>query len=83
MSALSREPNSAWAHFVKADVLAYGKMQSNDALSELNVAITNDRNFAAAYALRGSALVFIGEAKKAIPEVETALRLSPRDPLQN
>ncbi len=83
MSALSREPNSAWAHFIKADVLAYGKMQSNDALSELNVAISNDRNFAAAYALRGSALVFIGEAKKAIPEVETALRLSPRDPLQN
>ena len=82
-SALSREPNSAWAHFIKADVLAYGKKQSNDALSELDVAINNDRNFAAAYALRGSALVFIGEAKKAIPEVETALRLSPRDPLRN
>jgi adenylate cyclase len=82
-SALSREPNSAWAHFIKADVLAYGKKQSNDALSELDVAIDNDRNFAAAYALRGSALIFVGEAKKAIPEVETALRLSPRDPLRN
>ena len=82
-SALSRESNSAWAHFIKADVLAYGKKQSNDALSELIVAIDNDRNFAAAYALRGSALIFIGEAKKAIPEVENALRLSPRDPLRN
>ena len=82
-SALSRESNSAWAHFIKADVLAYGKKQSNDALSELDVVIDNDRNFAAAYALRGAALIFIGEAKKAIPEVENALRLSPRDPLRN
>ena len=82
-SALSRESNSAWAHFIKADVLAYGKKQSNDALSELDVVIDNDRNFASAYALRGAALIFIGEAKKAIPEVENALRLSPRDPLRN
>ena len=51
-------------------MLAYGKKQSNDALSELDVVIDNDRNFAAAYALRGAALIFIGEAKKAFPKLK-------------
>jgi TolB-like protein/class 3 adenylate cyclase len=81
--ALSAEPNSAWAHYVKADLLAYGKKQINDALSELDVAIENDRNFARAYALRAGVLILSGEAKKAIPEAETALQLSPRDPMRN
>jgi len=81
--ALSAEPNSAWAHFVKADLLTYGKKQFNEALSELDVAIDNDGNFARAYALRASALIFNGEAERAISEAETALRLSPRDPLRN
>jgi len=52
-------------------------------LSELDGAIDNDTSFARAYALRAPALIFIGEAKKAIPEAETALHLSPRDPLRN
>jgi adenylate cyclase len=81
--ALSVDPNSAWAHFVKADLLTYGKRQFGEALSELDVAIDYDRNFAPAYALRASALIFNGEAERAIPEAETALRLSPRDPLRN
>jgi class 3 adenylate cyclase/TolB-like protein len=83
MKALAAEPNSAWAHYVRADLLAYGKKQINDALSELGVAIENDRNFARAYGLRGGVLILGGEAKKAIPEAETALQLSPRDPLRN
>jgi len=82
-NALSAEPNSAWAHFVKAELLVYGTKQFNDGMSELDVAIDNDRNFARAYALRGTTLIFIGEAKKAISEAETALHLSPRDPLRN
>ena len=52
-------------------------------MSELEVAIDNDRNFARAYALRAAALIFNGEAERAIPEAETALRLSPHDPLRN
>ncbi len=82
-SALSKEPNSAWAHFVKADPLTLGKKQFNDALSELDVAIDNDRNFARAYAYRGLTEIFVGRASEAIPAIETALRLSPRDPLRN
>ena len=82
-NALAKEPNNAWAHFVKADLLAYGKKQFDGALSELDVAIENDSNLAQAYDLRAAALLFSGEAKKAIPEDETALRLSPRDPFRN
>ena len=82
-NALAKEPNNAWAHFVKADLLAYGKKQFDGALSELDVAIENDSNLARAYDLRAAALLFSGEAKKAIPEDETALRLSPRDPFRN
>ena len=80
---LAAEPNSALAHYVKADFLTYEKKQFNDALSELDVAIDNDRNFARAYSLRAGDLIFSGEAKAAAPQVETALQLSPRDPLRN
>ena len=80
---LAAEPNSALAHYVKADFLTYEKKQFNDALSELDVAIDNDRNFARAYSLRAGDLIFNGEAKAAAPHVETALQLSPRDPLRN
>ena len=81
-SALSEQPDSALAHFVKAN-LAFARRQFNDMLSELDVAIENDRNFAAAYNQRGVAHTLLGRAKEAIPEIETALRLSPRDPARN
>ena len=81
-SALSEQPDSALAHFVKAN-LAFARRQFNEALSELDVAIENDRNFAAAYNQRGVAHTLLGRAKEAIPEIETALRLSPRDPSRN
>ena len=70
---LAAEPNSALAHYVKADFLTYEKKQFNDALSELDVAIDNDRNFARAYSFRAGDLIFSGEAKAAAPHVETAL----------
>ena len=81
-SALSEQPDSALAHFVKAN-LAFARRQFNDMLSELDVAIEDDRNFAGAYDQRGVAHTLLGRAKEAIPEIETALRLSPRDPSRN
>jgi tetratricopeptide (TPR) repeat protein len=81
-SAVSEQPDSALAHFVKAN-LAFARGQFNDMLSELDVAIENDRNFAGAYNQRGVAYTLLGRAKEAIPEIETALRLSPRDPSRN
>ena len=81
-SARSEQPDNALAHFVKAN-LAFARGQFNDMLSELDVAIENDRNFAGAYNQRGVAYSFLGRAKEPIPEIETALRLSPRDPSRN
>jgi tetratricopeptide (TPR) repeat protein len=81
-SALSEEPNYAWAHLTKA-LLVSARWQFSDALSELDVAIEDDPNFAAAYAFRGGVTrVFLGQAAEAIPDVETAFRLSPRDPFR-
>jgi tetratricopeptide (TPR) repeat protein len=82
-TALSGDPNDAEAHFVKGELLTYARKQFAAALAELQVAIDNDRNFAAAYAQYGATHWFIGKAAEVIPYVETALRLSPRDPLRN
>jgi Flp pilus assembly protein TadD len=60
--------------------LLFARKRFNEAISEINVAIENDPNRASAYAFRGFTRLFIGRAAEAIPEVETAVRLSPRDP---
>jgi class 3 adenylate cyclase/TolB-like protein len=81
-SALSAKPNSAWAHLVRAELQAQ-RLRIDEAFSELDVANESDPNLAAAHALRGAIRVFQGQAKEGIPEIETALRLSPRDPWRN
>jgi tetratricopeptide (TPR) repeat protein len=81
-SALSAESSNAWAHFVKAE-LAFTRKQFDVALSESQVAIENDGNFAGAYALRGGIHIYVGRAAETIPYEETALRLSPREPDRN
>ena len=78
-SALSAEPNNAWAHLTKANLLG-AKRQFNDQFAEVDAAIENNRNYAAAYATRTHMLIWAGRAAEAIAEDETALRLSPRDP---
>jgi adenylate cyclase len=82
-TALSADPNDAEAHFVKGELLTYARKQFAAALAELKVAIENDRNFAAACAQYGTTHWFIGKAAEVIPNVEIALRLSPRDPLRS
>jgi len=82
-TALSADPNDAEAHFVKGELLTYARKQFAAAVAELKVAIENDRNFAPAYAQYGANHWFIGKAAEVIPDIETALRLSPRDPMRN
>jgi adenylate cyclase len=82
-TALAADPNDAEAHLVKGELLTYGKHQFAAAVAELKVAIETDRNFAPAYAQYGANHWFIGKAAEVIPDIETALRLSPRDPLRN
>jgi class 3 adenylate cyclase/TolB-like protein len=78
-SALSKEPNNAAVHTVRA-LLAFVRKQFSDALSKLDVAIEIDPNLAGAYGLRGVSRLFIGRTEEDIPDLQTALRLSPRDP---
>ncbi len=50
------------------------------AVAEAEKAIADDRNNAAALAEAGFYKMFLGHAEDAFTDVETALRLSPRDP---
>jgi tetratricopeptide (TPR) repeat protein len=63
--------------------MMFVRYRSDDALSELDVAAEIDRNFAEAHAFRGVLRMFTGQAKEAIPEIETALRLKPRSSSRN
>ena len=48
-SALSAEPNNAYAHYTKAQLLG-AKRQFSDQFAEIDAAIENDHNYAQAYA---------------------------------
>jgi tetratricopeptide (TPR) repeat protein len=62
-SALSREPNNARAHSVKGYLLSMRK-QFNDALSEQDAAIEEDRNYAMAYGARGLTDILADERRR-------------------
>ena len=81
-NALSAAPGSAWAHLAKAKEM-FVLPGLGDALSEADAAVGFDRNFAEAHAFRGVLRMFSGQAKEAMPELETAIRLNPRSPSRN
>jgi adenylate cyclase len=76
--ALAASPNSAWAHYVKGQVLR-AQLQYEDAATEYETAITFDRNLANAYAWLGRCKLLIGSVDEVILPTEYAIRLSPRD----
>jgi tetratricopeptide (TPR) repeat protein len=76
--ALAVSPNSAWAHFVRGQVLR-AQSQYEDAAIEYETAITFDRNLANAYAWLGRCKLLIGSVDEVILPTEYAIRLSPRD----
>lgn len=53
------------------------------ALDELETAIALDRNFALAYGEVGITKIQLGRSEEAFVPLETAIRLSPRDPQLN
>jgi TolB-like protein/class 3 adenylate cyclase/cytochrome c-type biogenesis protein CcmH/NrfG len=77
--AISTAPNSAQAHYAKAQVLAVSN-RLEAALAEYDRAIALDRNHTAAHVERARVLITLGRAAEAIAPVERAIRLSPRDP---
>ncbi|HEX3525123.1 MAG TPA: tetratricopeptide repeat protein [Stellaceae bacterium] len=78
--ALAASPRSAYAHFVKGQLLrAQGRIE--DAIPEYETALALDHNSVGA--LHGLALckLFTGAMEETIPLEEQAIRLSPRDPV--
>jgi len=78
--ALSTRPDYAPFLFAKAWVLA-GKKQAEAAILEGEAAIKSDPNFAAAYGSLGGWKGLAGRSEQGFADIETAMRLSPRDPL--
>ncbi len=80
---LSRFPNDAMAHFVKGEILRAGGKDIAAAIGEYEAAILINPSLAPAYASLGNAKIRAGKAGEAFAPLQTAVRLSPRDPLLN
>ena len=78
-SALALQPDDAWAHMAKAEVF-FDKRQWRAAISQAEAALADDPNNADAHAELSFWNVFLGHSEDGAAGVETALRLSPRDP---
>lgn len=76
---LARAPNHARAHYVHGQILREEK-RNEAALNAFQTALTYDRNLVAAHAYIGNLKLRMGKSAELFPHVETAIRLSPRDP---
>jgi len=80
---LSASPNNAMAHFVKGEILRAEGKDFESAIGEYEAAIAINPSLAPAYAQLGHAKIRAGRAEEAFVPLQTAMRLSPRDPLLN
>jgi adenylate cyclase len=78
-AALALEPENSWVHYAKGQVYAV-KRQWRPAITEFEAAIALDPNHALAHAQAGLREMYLGHSEEGFAGVETALRLSPRDP---
>jgi adenylate cyclase len=78
--ALSTRPDYAYALLAKANVL-FDKKEPEAAILEGEAAIKSDPNFAVGYGYLGLWKGAAGRAEQGLADLETAIRLSPRDPL--
>ena len=79
-AALALRPDDSEAHLIKA-LLFERKSQWRSAIAEAETAIADDPNNARAIATATFYRMFVGHAEDGIAGQETALRLSPRDPM--
>jgi adenylate cyclase len=79
-AALALRPDDSEAHFVKA-LLFERNSQIRAALAEAETAIADDPNNARAIAMASYYRMFLGHAEEGVVGQETALRLSPHDPM--
>jgi adenylate cyclase len=77
--ALERDANSSIAHWAKG-FLRRTQNRLAEARTEFETVIALDRNSVDAFRQLGVAEMFLGQPEAAIPTIETAIRLSPREP---
>jgi TolB-like protein len=78
-AALALQPENSCAHFDKG-MIYYAKRQFGPSITEFETAIALDRNNANAYAFTGFLKMYLGRAEDGFAGLDTAFRLSPRDP---
>ena len=78
-AALERDANHVMAR-VAMGLLRRSQNRLGEAQAELEMAVAIDRNCTEALRLLATALLFLGEPEAAIPHLERAIRLNPRDP---
>jgi tetratricopeptide (TPR) repeat protein len=71
------------AHFVKGDILRATGKDFETAISEYETAISINPSLAPAYGALGGAKIRAGRSDEAFTPLQTAIRLSPHDPLLN
>jgi TolB-like protein len=77
--ALSMAPHHALAHVIMGLVLGFTR-RAEQAIEECESALALDRNLAGPRGVIGLFKILLGRAEEAEPDVQEALRLSPRDP---
>jgi TolB-like protein/class 3 adenylate cyclase/Flp pilus assembly protein TadD len=77
--ALASRPHSPLAHFAKGQVLR-AQRRFTEAIHEYETVLASDRNWVYAFFALGQCKLYNGFIDEAIPLVERAIRLSPRDP---
>ena len=78
-AALALQPDSSSVHLAKSN-LYFEKHQWGPSIAEAETAVAENPNNAAAYASAGFNRLFLGRSEEGFTSVETAFRLSPRDP---
>jgi TolB-like protein/class 3 adenylate cyclase/Flp pilus assembly protein TadD len=78
-AALALDQNDPWAYFGLGTV-HFVSRNTGEAQFMFRRTLELNPNFALAHAFLGGALAYNGENEEAVPEIEKAIRLSPRDP---
>jgi adenylate cyclase len=75
-TAMTLQPDDTFVHWAKARLFA-SEQQWRSALTEVEMAIADDRNNSRAYADAGLYKMQLGRSQDGLTDVETALRLDP------
>jgi tetratricopeptide (TPR) repeat protein len=78
-NALSKNSNSARAHYAKAEVYYYGQKDYNKALQEYDAAVTADNKMTEAYAGKARSYMSLQNNKEGLRVIESALDAFPNN----